>query len=160
MTHRNNGRIVTSSLTETDREMKTLDYSPMSKKESPDVLICACDSIYPKDKRGRLVVGQFLMSANSHSTGCEVEVWVTAEGMEPRMIRQTTYWYSSNYTFNKSHADYGVWDDVLLLTYDRMKLAIAEHRAYREAEAMVRDAEEMDSYDKKKSAYEKAFASS
>ena len=64
-------------------------------------------------------VDNIVFHANAHSTGCDVWAWVV-DGADALEVRNTTYWYSHNYTFNKPHNKYGAWDEAIGAALVRM----------------------------------------
>jgi len=89
-------------------------------------------------------VGNLAFHANSHSTGCSVNVWVI-DGPDALEVRNTTYWYwySHNYTFNKPHNIYGPWDAAISEAVESMRLSVAE-REQKNAEEKAKAQTEKD----------------
>ncbi len=112
--------------------MKTIERTPLSKEGTLDRVISKCGQyrLYPKvsiKNYGEVIsVGHFAFYASPHSTGCCVMVWIILPDEQPRNILNTSYWYSTNYTFNSHRVEQGVWDDQLKLTIEGMKERINE----------------------------------
>lgn len=73
-------------------------------------------------------VGDLVFHADRHSTGCSVYVWVV-DGKESIMVRNTTYWYSYNYTFNEPRNIYGPWDAAISDAMDKMAAEVTKREA-------------------------------
>lgn len=57
-------------------------------------------------------IGNIVFRSYSHDTGCDVRGWII-DGADAYEFVSTTYWYSSQYTFNSSKWENGAWDSAV-----------------------------------------------
>ena len=146
--------------------MTTIKGTPLSGKNTLDVIIRKCDQLqlYPKiiiDKGGycAFTVGNFTFYADSHSTGCNVMIWITLPNEPQRLILRTSYWYSSNYTFNSHQIEKGVWDEYLKTAINKMRVKVSEAELVSLEKKEAKQSESTDNAKKEKDEFSSKFLS-
>ena len=106
-------------------------------------------------------VGNFVFSANHHSTGISVNVLlVHPDTGETYEIVNGTYWYSeSTYGFNKFTWQRGKWDDALTEAIETLKEMLAVRVATHEKKRAADDAAEKNRAQIEKDKFEALFQS-
>ena len=136
----------------------TLKGSPLSGENTLDKLIRYCDrhALFQIGDE-KMKVGVFLFRARPHSTGCSVDIWIDIPDHKVRLIYKTTFWYSSDYTFNTTSIERGDWDDALESAKNEMALSIKNHKEKTEFDKKIRAEREAKSEDNEKAEFELAF---
>ena len=142
--------------------------SPLSGENTLDKIIsyCHAHNINTKESlscglkpsyNGNLVeIDNFIFEAHKHDTGCDLGCWIVTEN-DYYAIINTTFWYSSIYTFNPSKWEKGKWDKALDKAIETLTYKVKEHKkATKTANDLVlkeRDKEKM----KRKAKFEALF---
>jgi hypothetical protein len=117
--------------------------SPLSDESTIDHVLKYCqrhrihtvdDGELPADcKRGgpgeqTVRIGNIVFRCNGHSTGNDVRGWIV-DGNDAYEFVSTTFWFSSQYTFNTSKWESGAWDAAVDSFFKTLKEAKAKHEA-------------------------------
>ena len=122
--------------------------------------ICATDhNVLPCVMSNPIKVGHFAFSANCHSTGISVYVFlVHPDTGETYEIINGTYWHSeSTYGFNKFMWKKGKWDTALAEAIQTLKDLLAERVAYHQKKQAAADEAEKTKAQVEKEKYEALF---
>jgi hypothetical protein len=111
----------------------------MSGKDTLDAILRECqmhgidtvEGLIPGYKKV-VRVGNIALSAGPHDTGCDVSGWIIDGDQAYRFI-STTYWYSSQYTFNRSKWVRGAWDDAVTAAINELRQKVWAARSKRVA---------------------------
>lgn len=126
--------------------------SPLSGKDTIDrvLLYCQCYGLHTvadadlpppcRDGTGRprtVRIGNIAFRCNGHSTGNDVRGWII-DGDDAYEFVNTTYWFSSSYTFNESRWERGAWDGAVEELFATLRASKEKHEvAARELQERV-----------------------
>ena len=143
--------------------------SPLSGDGTLDKTVDYCQSKYlhtmnsgefpqckPSYKDKVVVEGRFVFQAHPHSTGCDVRCWVISNDDAYEIIN-TTYWYSSSYTFNKSKWESGAWDNELDKAIAELELMVESNKEAVLQRKELSQAEQDSKKSERKSKFEALF---
>lgn len=91
--------------------------------------------IYIRSDTDYVRVGKFLMTAKSHSTGMDADVYIIG-GEEPYKIIDGTWWYSPSYNHNYFLWMTGAWDSALEEAQKELQQLVQDVKDKREAERL------------------------